>query len=83
MTTINIHLTFFDILKYKKANHFADMCKTRDQKIHEVSDNPYQVSQSGVCRHGDWKQEGTSKFQVGYWGPSKCYTFTCVPSTGV
>ena len=35
--------------KCKKADHLANMCKTRDQKImHEVSDNPYQVSQSGV-----------------------------------
>lgn len=33
-------------LKCKKANHFANMCKTRDQKVHEVSDNPYQVSDS-------------------------------------
>ena len=53
-------------LKCKKANHFANMCKTRDQKVHEVSDNPYQVSDSlffriylrryqpnqpSVCRH--------------------------------
>ena len=27
-------------LKCKKANHFANMCKTRDQKVHEVSDKP-------------------------------------------
>ena len=33
-------------LKCKKANHFANMCKTRDQKVHEVSDNSYQVSDS-------------------------------------
>ena len=33
-------------LKCKKANNFANMCKTRDQKIHEVSDNPFQVSDS-------------------------------------
>ena len=31
-------------LKCKKANHFVNMCKTRDQKVHEVSDNPYQES---------------------------------------
>ena len=30
----------------QKASHFANMCKTRDQKVHEVSDNPYQVSDS-------------------------------------
>ena len=33
-------------LKCKKANHFANMCKTRDQKVHEVSDNPYHESDS-------------------------------------
>ena len=33
-------------LKCKKANHFANMCKTRDQKVHEVSDKPQQESDS-------------------------------------
>ena len=33
-------------LKCEKANYLANMCKTRDQKVHEVSDNPYQVSDS-------------------------------------
>ena len=33
-------------LKCKNANHFANTCKTQDQKVHEVSDNPYQVSDS-------------------------------------
>ena len=33
-------------LKCKKANHFTNMCKTQDQKVHKVSDNPYQVSDS-------------------------------------
>jgi len=33
-------------LKCKKENHFASMCKTQDQIVHEVSDNPYQVSDS-------------------------------------
>ena len=33
-------------LKCKKPNHFANMCKTQDQKVHEVSDNPYEVSNS-------------------------------------
>ena len=37
-------------LKCKKANHFANMCKTQDQKVHKVSDSPYQVSDSFVCR---------------------------------
>ena len=30
----------------KKVNHFATMCRTRDQQVHEVNDNPYQVSDS-------------------------------------
>ena len=32
--------------RVQKVNHFANMCKTRDQQIHEVNDDPYQVSDS-------------------------------------
>ena len=33
-------------LKCKKANHFGNMSKIRDQQVHKVSENPYQVSDS-------------------------------------
>ena len=31
-------------LKCNRANHFGNMSKIRDQQVHKVSDNPYQVS---------------------------------------
>ena len=36
-------------LKCKKANHFGNMSKIRDQQVHKVSENPYQISDSFFC----------------------------------
>ena len=33
-------------LQCKKASHFGNISKVRDQQVHEVCDNPYQVSDS-------------------------------------
>ena len=51
-------------LKCKKANHFANMCKTRAQKVHEVSDNPYQTW-SQPCNSPVAKSPNSSPGQAG------------------
>ena len=44
--TQRIHAQPWAFLKCKKANHVANMCRTREQQVHEVNDNPYQISDS-------------------------------------